>query len=142
MKGEWNYLYRAVDKSAQTLDLLLTAQRDERAAARCLAKAMRRHGVPDKVTIEGRAAHAAAIRSYHQEHGPASLIRQVKYVVEQDHRAAKRVTHPMLGFESFEAAPRMLVGIELMHMLKKGQLTGDEGVEDLTPAAPFYALAA
>jgi hypothetical protein len=35
-----------------------------------------------------------------------------------------------------------LVGIELMHMLKKGQMAIEEGAESLTPAAQFYALAA
>ncbi|SRR6266446_4414787 len=39
-------------------------------------------------------------------------------VVEQDHRAVKRVTRPMLGFKSFDAAQDTLVGIELMHMIK------------------------
>jgi putative transposase len=60
--------------------------------------------------------------------------------VEQDHRGVKRVTRPMLGFKSFEAAPSTLVGIELMHMLRKGQHT--DGVErGLTAAEQFYALA-
>jgi putative transposase len=62
--------------------------------------------------------------------------------VEQDHRAVKRVTRPMLGFKSFEAAQGTLVGIELMHMLKKGQMVVEEGEESLTPAEHFYALAA
>src|SRR5215471_13587161 len=44
--------------------------------------------------------------------------------IEQDHRAVKRVTRPMLGFKSFDAAQSTLVGIELMHMLRKGQLAG------------------
>jgi hypothetical protein len=48
----------------------------------------------------------------------------------------------MLGFKSFDVAQCTLAGIELMHMLKKGQLARQEGVEDLTPAAQFYALAA
>ena len=48
----------------------------------------------------------------------------------------------MLGFKAFEAAQRTLAGIELMHMLKKGQLAGDEGEEGLTLAEQFYALAA
>jgi uncharacterized protein (DUF433 family) len=43
--------------------------------------------------------------------------------IEQDHRSVKRVTRPMLGFKSFDAAQSTLVGIELMHMLKKGQLS-------------------
>jgi putative transposase len=48
----------------------------------------------------------------------------------------------MLGFKACAAAQSTLAGIELMHMLKKGQLAREEGVEDLTPAAQFYALAA
>jgi transposase-like protein len=43
VKGEWYYLYRAVDKTGQTIDFLLTAQRDEHAAKRFLTKAIRRH---------------------------------------------------------------------------------------------------
>jgi len=63
-------------------------------------------------------------------------------IVEQDHRAVKRVTRPMLGFKSFEAAQGTLVGIELMHMIKKRQLVVEEGDEGRTAAALFYALAA
>jgi hypothetical protein len=48
----------------------------------------------------------------------------------------------MLGFKSFEADQSTLVGIELMHMLRKGQMAIQEGAEKLTPAAQFYALAA
>jgi putative transposase len=86
IRGHWRYLYRAVDKAGQTIDFLLTEQRDERAATCFLTKAIRRHGVPEKVTIDGSEANAAAIRSYNQAHGTAIVIRQVKYlnnVVEQ-----------------------------------------------------------
>ena len=48
----------------------------------------------------------------------------------------------MLGFKSFEAAQRTLAGVELMHMLKKGQWVAVGGAEGLTPAVQFYALAA
>jgi putative transposase len=48
----------------------------------------------------------------------------------------------MLGFKSCAAAQAVLVGIELMHMLKKGQLVIEEGAEGLTTADQFYALAA
>ncbi len=144
VKGQWYDLYRAVDKTGQTIDFLLTEQRDERAATRFLTKAIRCHGVPEKVTIDGSEANAAAIRSYNQEHGTAIAIRQVKYlnnIVEQDHRAVKRVTRPMLGFKAFEAAQRTLAGIELMHMIRKRQLEG--GIEQgLTAAEQFYSLAA
>ena len=145
VKGEWRYLYRAVDKQGQTIDFLLTGQRDERSALRFLIKAIRRHGVPEKITIDGSEANAAAIRSYNEAHGTAIGIRQVKYLnhlVEQDHRGVKRVTRPMLGFKSCAAAQAALVGIELMPMLKKGQLVIEEGAEGLTTADQFYTLAA
>ena len=145
VKGEWRYLYRAVDKCGQTIDFLLTEQRDERAAMRFLTKAIRRHGVPEKITIDGSEAKAAAIKHDNEEYGTTILIRQVKYLnnmVEQDHRGVKPVTRPMLGFKSFAAADATLVGIELMHMLKKRQLVIEEGGEGLTAAEQFYALAA
>ena len=145
VKGQWRYLYRAVDKTGQTIDFLLTEERDEEAAKRFLTKAIRRHGVPEKITIDGSAANAAAIKSYNEEHGTAIEIRKVKYlnnIVEQDHRAVKRVTRPMLGFKSFEAAQGTLAGIELMHMIKKRQLVVEEGNEDLTAAELFYSLVA
>jgi putative transposase len=54
--------------------------RDERAAKRLLTKAIRRHGVPEKITIDGSAANEAAIKSYNEEHGTSIIIRQVKYL--------------------------------------------------------------
>jgi len=145
VKGQWYYLYRAVDKTGQTIDFLLTEQRDERAAKRFLSKAIRRHGVPEKITIDGSEANAAAIRSYNTEHGTTIAIRQVKYlnnIVEQDHRAVKRVTRPMLGFKAFDAAQGTLAGVELMHMIKKKQMILEAGEEGLSAAEQFYSLAA
>ena len=145
VKGEWRYLYRAVDTHGQTIDFLLTAHRDTEAALRFLKKAIRGGGVPEKITIDGSEANEAAIKRYNEAHGTAVIIRQVKYlnnIIEQDHRGVKRVTRPMLGFKSFAAAQAALIGIELMHMLKKGQLAGEEGVEGLTSAEQFYGLAA
>jgi putative transposase len=144
VKEAWKYLYRAVDKCGQTIDFLLTEQRDTEAALKFLKKAIRRNGLPETITIDGSTANDAAIKRYNQEHGTAIVIRQVKYlnnIVEQDHRGIKRVTGPMLGFKSFAAAQSTLVGIELMRMLRKGQLT--DGVEQgRTAAEQFYALAA
>ena len=107
--------------------------------------AHRRHGVPTTLTMDGSDANAAAIKSYNEEHGTNIIIRQVKYfnnIVEQDHRGVKRVTRPMLGFKSFEAAQDTLVGIELMHMIKKQQRVLEAGDEGLTAAELFYSLAA
>jgi putative transposase len=145
VKGQWRYLYRAVDKTGQTIDFLLTEERDEQAAKRFLTKAIHRHGVPEKITIDGSAANEAAIKSYNTEHGTAIEIRKIKYlnnIVEQDHRGVKRITRPMLGFKSFDAAQSTLVGIELMHMIKKRQLVVEEGHEGRIAAEQFYGLAA
>jgi len=133
-----------VDKHGQTIDFLLTEHRDKEAALRFLKKAIRRHGVPEKMTIDGSDANEAAIKSYNEAHGTTIIIRQVQYfnnIVEQDHRAVKRVTRPMLGFKSFEAAQDTRVGSELMPMIKKKQLLVEAGDEDLTAAEQFYALA-
>ena len=64
VKDQWRSLYRAVDKHSQTIDFLLTEERDAPAAKRFLTKAIRRHGVPEKMTIDGSAANEAAIKSY------------------------------------------------------------------------------
>jgi hypothetical protein len=126
----------------QTIDCLRTEPRDEQAATCVLTKAIRRHGVPETITIDGSAANEAAITRDNEEHGTAIDIRPMKYLhtmVEQDHRG---VTRPRLGFKSCAAAQDTLVGIELRHMLKKQPLVVEEGDEALTPAEQFYALAA
>ena len=102
VKGQWRYLYRAVDKTGQTIDFLLTEDRDEQAAKRFLTKAIRRHGVPEKITIDGSDANEAAIKSYNAGARHHDRYPQVKYlnnIVEQDHRGVKRITRPMLGFK-------------------------------------------
>jgi hypothetical protein len=129
-------------KRAKLLIFFLTEQRDEQAATCFLIKAIRRHGVPETITIDGSEANAAAIRGYNAEHGTAIVIRQGKYlnnILEQDHRAVKRITRPMQGFKSFDAAQYTLTGNELMHMLRKAQLAeGDE--QGLRHGQQFYAL--
>jgi len=76
VKGEWHYLSRVVDTTGQPIDVLLTQQRDEQAARRFLTKAMRRHGVPENITIDGSTANEAAITNNNEEHGTAIAIRQ------------------------------------------------------------------
>src|SRR4029450_12627163 len=125
VKGQWRYLYRAVDKQGQDTHFLPPGHPEEEAALRFLTKATRRHGVPEKITIDGSAANEAAIKRYNEAHGTTIEIRQIKYLnnlVEQDHRGVKRIPRPMLGFKSFDAAQSTLVGIELMHVLRKQQL--------------------
>jgi transposase-like protein len=140
VKGKWKYLYRAVDKEGRAIDFLLTAHRDKKAAMRFLAKAIRYQGSPEKITIDKSGANAAAINSCNTDSNAGIELRQIKYlnnVVEQDHRAVKRIIRPMLGFKSFRSAKNTLGGIEVIHMIRKGQLQNDSG---LTPAQQFYSL--
>jgi putative transposase len=119
---------------------LLTAKRDRKAALRFLRKAIGQNGMPEKITIDKSGANTAAIERYNKDHGAGIEIRQEKHlnnIVEQDHRAVKRLVRPMLGFKS--SAHVTLTGIELMHMIRKGQLR-TKG--KLRPAQAFYSLAA
>ena len=144
VKGAWKYLYRAVDKEGKTVDFLLTAQRDKAAAMRFFEKAMKANGVPEKVTMDKSGANKAAMDGINQDRDVPIEVRQVKYlnnIVEQDHRFVKRVTRPMLGFKSFRTASAVLAGIELMHMIRKGQMSTEKGM-GLSFAKQFYALAA
>jgi putative transposase len=144
VRGRWRYLYRAVDKTGQTIASPLTTQRNRDAASRFLRPAIPRHGLPETVTIGGSGANAAAIQHYNTEHRATIVLRQVRSlnnVVEQAHRAVKRLTRPLLGFNAFDAAQRTLAGVELMHRLRKRQWGG--GVEQgRTVAEQSYALAA
>ncbi|MES2741674.1 MAG: IS6 family transposase [Pseudomonadota bacterium] len=143
VKGTWKYLYRAVDTQGKTVDFLLTAKRDMAAAKRFFDKAMGANSDPDKVAMDKSGANKAAIDAINNERDVQILVRQVKYlnnIVEQDHRAIKRVTRPMLNFKSFRSAGAVLAGIELMHMIRKGQFAID-ATDAMSFAEQFYALA-
>ncbi|KYQ96971.1 integrase [Serratia plymuthica] len=146
IKGQCKYLYRAVDTSGQTIDFLLTARRDAAAALRFFRKAIRHHGEPEVVTIDKSGANTAALATLNagKPDEETITIRQSKYLnnlVEQDHRNIKRRTRPMLGFKSFRRAQTILAGIELIHMIRKGQFQHPQS-EGLSPAEQFYVLAA
>ena len=144
IKGKSAYLYRAVDKEGQTIDFLLTPNRDRDAAEAFLRKAIRNQGLPEKITIDQSGSNTAAIQHYNRTHKTSIAIRQCKYLnnsVEQDHRAVKRKVRPMLGFKSFWSARCTMAGIEVMHAIRKGQIA-TTGALSQTPAEQFYALAA
>jgi putative transposase len=121
------------------VDFLFTARRDRAAAGRFLERAIGRH----KITIDKSGANTAAIDSYNAEHEVNIEMRQCKYlnnIVEQDHRAIKRIIRPMLGFKSMHCARILLAGIETMHMIRKGQLGGHKR-KVASAAKQFYSLA-
>jgi transposase-like protein len=143
VRGQWKYLYRAVDRDGDTVDFLFTAPRDRAAARRFLERAIGQHGEPETITIDKSGANTATIDSYNAEHEADIEMRQRKYlntIVEQDHRAIKRIVRPMLGFKSMRCARILLAGIETMHMIRKGQLDCPEG-QVASAARQFYSLA-
>ena len=143
VKSEWKYLYRAVDKAGDTIDFLLRAHRDKAAARSFFEQAIERSGAPEKVTIDKSGSNVVALEAINAEREKPILVRQIKYlnnIVEPDHRAIKRRTRPMLGFKDLRCARILLSGIELMPMIRKGQM--EAGGKRQTPAQQFYSLAA
>ena len=146
VKGEWVYLYRAVDKFGDTIDFMLSKKRDKPAATRFFAKAIGHAGLPEKVVIDKSGANTAGMDAINEQLSAVGLFAfvitliQSKYlnnIVEQDHRFIKKITRPMLGFKSFTSAEATLAGIELHHIIWKGQLK----LEASTRFEQFYALA-
>ena len=87
-------------------------------------------------------ANKAAIDAINDSSDHSIIVRQVKYlnnIVEQDRRAIKRITSPMLDFKSFCSARATLAGIELMHMIRKGQFA-IPSVHGMSLTDRFYAL--
>lgn len=145
VKGNWVYLYRAVDKSGKTLDFMLSRRRNKSAATKFFARMLEANGFPRKIVIDKSGANTAGIKAINKMlkgFGCPISIEMVrrKYlnnIVEQDHRFIKRRTRPMLGFKAFASAAATLAGIEVANMIRKGQLTSG-----ICPFKQFAELAA
>jgi transposase, IS6 family len=132
VKGEWKYLYRAVDSEGNAIDFLLRAKRDARAAERFFRKALRAvHTTqPRVINIDQNAAYPPAFEALQQDGAlsPSCTLRPVAYlnnIIEQDHRFVKRLARSCLGFGSFRTAWRTLSGFEVViNMPRTGQLQG------------------
>ncbi|MFV8344229.1 IS6 family transposase [Flavobacterium sp. XS2P39] len=125
VNGKWCYLYRAVDKSGNTVDFLLTKRRQRMSAQSFLIKAIGNNCKPGIINIDKSGSNIGAIRVYNQRSFSKIVIRQCKYlnnIVEQDHRFIKWRILNGLGFKNFESAKRTLSGIEVVHMLRKKQM--------------------
>lgn len=133
VRGQWTYLYRAIDSIGATVEFWFSEQRDLPAAKRFLRKALVRHGRRDRIIIDGSQTNREAVISCDAENrlrhqSRRSLkpirIRQSQYLnnrIEQDHRRIKRRIRPMLGFKAFVAATATLAGIEMDQMMRKRQ---------------------
>lgn len=125
--GKDRYLYRAVDKQGKTIDFLLTKRRMKGSAQKFLNKAIGNNGKPRIINIDKSGANTAGIRTWNKRNMTSEKIkiRRVKYlnnIVEQDHRSVKRRIAISTGFKEFESAQRTLAGIEIVHIIRKGQI--------------------
>lgn len=131
IKGKWTYFYLAVDNFGKTLDFMLSERRDETAASAFFARTIEKNGWPEKVVIDKSGANLVALQNINwllllQGWFWLIEILQVKYpnnMIEQDHRFIKKLTRPMKGFKSFQSASATLDGIEVAHMIRKGQFS-------------------
>lgn len=128
IKGHWKYLYRAVASEGNTLDFMLSAKRDAKAAKRFFRTVLKASHttLPRVITVDKNAAYPNAFDDLQREWllADTGSLRQKKYlnnIIEQDHRSVKRRIRPMLGFQSFHTAGRTRRGIEVMQMIGKDQ---------------------
>ncbi len=129
VKGKWKYLYRAVDSESNTLEFMLSAKRDKKAAMRFFKKALKaKHNKqPRVINVDKNAAYLPASEELKQEGilNKDSELRPIKYLnnrLEQDHRFIKRRVNPGLGFHSFNTARRTIQGYEMTNAIRKGQI--------------------
>ncbi len=108
---------------------MLNAKRDKKAAKRFFKKVLKaKHNKqPRVINVDKNAAYPPAIEELKKDKvlDKKSEVRQIKYLnnlVEQDHRSVKRITNASLGYQSFHTAWRTIRGIEIMHMINKGQV--------------------
>jgi putative transposase len=124
--GKDRYLYRAVDKYGYTVDFLLTKRRMKGSAQKFLNKAIGNNRRPRVINIDKSGANSEAIRTVNARSFSRIRRRSCKYlnnIVEQDHRNIKRRICISTESKEFESAQRILAGIEVMNIIRKGQMT-------------------
>ena len=123
------YLYRAVDSTGNTIEFMLSAKRDVSAAKRFFKKMMRadHRKLPFTISVDKNATYPEAfITSQDEKILPQDCqFRRVRYlnnIIEQDHRLIKKRVGACLGYRSFDTAERTIQGVEVMNMMRKGQV--------------------
>ena len=127
VRGQWRYLYRAIDKHGEAVDFLLTAHRDLDAAKRFFRKMLSAEPLlaPDRISTDGAGPYPPAIAESRKE---GLLPREpIHYVtthlqqgIESDQFRVKRAMPRVGGFRSFNTARRTIQGFEAMLWLRKG----------------------
>jgi transposase-like protein len=139
VRGQWTYLYRAVDKYGNTIDFYLSPTRNTAAAKRFLGKAL--NGLkdwekPTVINTDKAPTYASALAELKKEGKcpTETLHRQVKYlnnVIEADHGKLKQLIRPVRGFKKLKTAYATIKGFEVMRAFRKGQASAFNITNDI-----------
>jgi len=143
VKGKWHYLYRAVDSEGNTLDWMLSKERNQEAAEKFFKQVLSNDHCtsPRVMNVDKNAAYPPAFKIIKDNKliPEETELRQVKYlnnVIEQDHRFSKRRIMYSQWLQTFETAEATISGYESMHMIRKGQVK-DVGIKDIVAQKKF-----
>ena len=127
IRGEWRYLYRAIDKHGEAIDFLLTVKRDLEAAKRFFRKMLKDGPLlsPDRIGTDGAGTYPGAIAAARNEgrlaRDPVHYVtKHLQQGIESDHFRLKKNMPRVGGFQSFNTARRSIQGFEAMLWLRKG----------------------
>ena len=145
VRGQWKYLYRAIDKQGNALDFLLTAKRDRDAAKRFFHKVLKDDPLfsPHKIGTDGAPTFPHAIQSSIAngllKPNPVHYVtKHLQQRMESDHFRLKKNMPRIGGLRSFNTAKRTIAGFEAMLWLKKG--FGFSGQWDVNKQNDLVAL--
>ncbi|MHA2890495.1 IS6 family transposase [Bacillus cereus] len=123
VKGEWRYLYRAINKEGYTLDLQLRKKRDYQAAYAFMKRLVKIFGEPTVLTTDKAPALLCAFKKLKEEgfykYTNHCIVKYLNNLIEQDYKHIKRRFTKSVGFQSIRHASRTLKGIETVHALYK-----------------------
>ena len=127
IRGQWRYLYRAIDKHGNPVDFLLTAKRDLEAAKRFFRKALQDQPLlsPDRIGTDGAGSYPPAIAAARKDgllaRTPVHYVtKHLQQGIESDHFRVKRPMPRVGCFQAFHTARRTIQGFEAMLWLRKG----------------------
>ena len=145
VRGKWKYLYRAIDSKGNTIDFMLSASRNQRAAYRFFKKILNNLDSPEIINTDKNPAYPLVIKQLKSENylKQTTIFKRNKYlnnILEQDHRFIKKRIRPMLNFKSFQTARRTIIGIEIINCLRKGQVEGIEGKDVISQVEFVHSI--
>src|SRR3954468_23203872 len=105
--GQWQYLYRAIDRDGNLVDVYLSETRDQEAAEALFRSAVTVTGTtPDKVTTDKHASYPPALDEVFCDDLEHRTSKYLNNHLEQDHRGVKGCYQPMQGFQTHTSAAR------------------------------------